>query len=147
MRLTQTIAYMKCKHDKTKQISLFSYSFTKKHKETLKILSYEWRRVTVTIQLGHPLLIKSSRSHPLTPARQVTVRLTLVSGCLYAHVLEGKIILAIGRGRCVAFEQAKQATAWGPEPLGGPQDPVPEGCFYRNVSKMYKLQWPHSTPP
>ena len=61
MTETQTIANMKRKHDKTKQISFFSYSFTKKHKETPDILS------TVTSDDELTLPSSSAALYPSSP--------------------------------------------------------------------------------
>jgi len=61
MNERQTIANMKCKHDKTKHISLFSYGLTKKHKETPDILS------TVTSDDELPLPSSSAALSPSSP--------------------------------------------------------------------------------
>ena len=60
MRQTQTIANMKRKHDKTKQISLFSYSFTKKQKETPDILSMVTRDDELTLPSSSAAISPSS---------------------------------------------------------------------------------------
>ena len=70
MRQTQTIANMKRKHDKTKQINLFSYGFTKKHKEMPDI----WSTVTSDDELMLPsssaALFPSSPSVATPPHQQ-----------------------------------------------------------------------------